>query len=483
MHAPPVQDILVEGTRIAALGPDLGARAGVGATVIDATGRMAIPGFVNAHYHSHDVLAKGLFEGQPLELWSLHSAPMGANRSREEVRLRTLLGALECLRSGITTVQDMINLVPLREDYVDTVLDAYAEAGIRVVCSLAVRDVPQVDTVPRLRERLPSDIQAVVGDRAADGRVQLDFIARQFERRPATSRLHWAISPSAPQRCTPELLKGVADLSSRLGLPVYTHVYESKWQALHARLTCGDFDGSYIAYLENAGLLNDRLTIVHGVWLTPEEIDRLAAGGAAVALNTVSNLKTQSGIAPIVTLRRAGVRLAMGCDNCSCSDVQNIFQAMKLFCLFSAVGDPTPGDEPAAEAVRVATEGGARTAGLGDRIGALRPGMKADLALIDLADPAFVPFNSAARQLVYSETGRGIETVIVDGRIVMRDRRIATIDEASLHREVAAAMPAFRRDYDAVAAGIRHALEPMRSAHADALAQDIGLDRFIRRER
>lgn len=478
-----MQDILVEGTRITALGPDLAAQAGPGVAVIDAAGRMAVPGFVNAHYHSHDVLAKGLIEGQPLELWSLHSAPMGANRSREEVRLRTLLGALECLRSGITTVQDMTNLAPLHEDYVDAVLDAYAEAGIRVVCSLAVRDVAPVDTAPYLRERLPPDVQALVGDRASDGRAQLDFIARQIDRRPAGGRLRWALSPSAPQRCTPALLQGIAQLAERRNLPVYTHVYESKWQALHARRNYRDSGGSYIQFLEDLGLLNERLTIVHGVWLSPEEIDRVAARGAAVALNTLSNLKTKSGIAPIVALRRAGVRLAMGCDNCSCSDVQNIFQAMKLYCLFSAVGDPTAGDEPAAEALRVATEGGARTAGLGSEIGALKPGMKADLVLIDLSDPAFVPFNSAVRQLVYSETGRGIETVIVDGRIVMRDRKITTVDEAALHRDVARAMPAFRKDYDAVVAGIRHALDHMRVVHTHALAQDVGLDRFIRRKR
>ena len=134
---------------------------------------------------------------------------------------------------------------------------------------------------------------------------------------------------------------------------------------------------------------------------------------------------------------QAGVRVALGCDNCSCGDCQSMFQAMKMFCLLAAVTDPNPTGVRAADAIRAATLGGAHAMDLDGEIGAIRAGMKADLVVVDLDDVAYQPLNSVARQLVFSETGRGVETTIVDGQIVMLERRIATIDEAALRDELA----------------------------------------------
>src|SRR3979411_379017 len=140
VHKPAIADILIEDDKILAIGANLTPDAVH--DVIDASGRLVVPGLINAHYHSHDVLCRGLFEELPLEMWLLYTLPMGGNRSREEVRARTLVGALECLRCGITTVQDMLGLTPLNADYTDVVLSAYREAGIRVVFSPMVADVP-----------------------------------------------------------------------------------------------------------------------------------------------------------------------------------------------------------------------------------------------------------------------------------------------------------------------------------------------------
>ena len=163
----------------------------------------------------------------------------------------------------------------------------------------------------------------------------------------------------------------------------------------------------------------------------------MAEADAGIVLNHLSNMKLKSGIAPVRDLIEAGVRLGLGCDNCSGSDVQSVFQAMKMFCLLAAVSEPEPGAPLAHEVLRHATLGNARTAGLQGRIGALKPGYKADLVLIDLNDAAYLPYNSAARQLVYTETGRGVESVIVDGRVVIKQRKVTTIDEDALRREVA----------------------------------------------
>jgi cytosine/adenosine deaminase-related metal-dependent hydrolase len=194
-------------------------------------------------------------------------------------------------------------------------------------------------------------------------------------------------------------------------------------------------------------------------------------------------MKLKSGIAPVCDLREAGVRLGLGCDNCSGSDVQSVFQAMKLFCLLAAVSEPEPGPALAHEVLRHATLGNARTAGLAGLLGAIKPGYKADLILIDLKDPAYLPYNSAARQLVYTETGRGVDMVLVDGKVVVKDRKVATIDEDALRAEVAELMKFFIPEYEAVVASRERALPYMREAHRQMWKPDVGMNRFVARTR
>jgi cytosine/adenosine deaminase-related metal-dependent hydrolase len=480
VHKPAVADILIEGSDIAAVGRDLKVEGAH--EVVDAAGRLVVPGLINAHYHSHDTLCRGLFEELPLEFWLLYTLPMGANRSKEEVRARTLVGALESLRCGITTVQDMLGLVPLDDASTDVVISAYREAGIRVVFSPMVWDVPPIAMV-RHKDSLPPDVQDMLGTTGRPIREQLDYLEHQFKRHPADGTLHWAIAPFAPQRCTPKMLEGCADLAHRHDLTVYTHVYETRGQVLIAREHFAPHGGSLINYLDSVGLLGPRLNIVHSVWISRPEMDRMAAADAGIVLNHLSNMKLKSGIAPVCDLRDSGVRLGLGCDNCSGSDVQSVFQAMKLFCLFAAVSEPEPGQGLAHEVLRHATLGNARTAGLQGQLGAIRVGYKADLILIDLKDVAYLPYNSAARQLVYTESGRGVESVIVDGRVVIKDRQVKTIDEDGLRREVADLMRHFMADYDAVVASRQRALPYMLDAHRRVWETEVGMNRFISRTR
>ena len=184
-------------------------------------------------------------------------------------------------------------------------------------------------------------------------------------------------------------------------------------------------------------------------------------------------------MAPIRTYLRKGLRPALGCDNCSCSDAQNMFQSMKLFAGLAAVSQPEPGPPTAADAIWSATIGGARTAGLEGQIGALQPGMAADLSIIDLTDPSFVPLNSVARQIVFTEAGRGVETVIVDGRVVIADRKVTTIDERALREEVADLMKVLRRDIEAVTKRTDAMLPYLMEAQRKTWQVDIGLNRYV----
>lgn len=479
VHKPRTADILIRGSEIVAVGQDLKAD---GAQILDARNHLVLPGLINAHYHSHDTLCRGLFEELPLEFWLLYTLPLGANRSKEELRARTLVGALESIRCGITCVQDMLGLVPLDDNSTDVVLKAYAEIGLRIVYSPMVWDVPPVAMIHN-RDSLPGDVQDMLGSVGRPVQDQIDYLSHQFNKHPAAGTLHWAVAPFAPQRCTPKMLQGCADLSHKHDLPVYTHVYETRGQRLIARDRFADHDGSLITYLERNGLLNSRLNIVHSVWIERKEMDTLAAADSGVVLNHLSNLKLKSGIAPVLDFREAGVRIGLGCDNCSGSDVQNIFQAMKMFCLIAAVSDPEPGSALAHEALRNATLGNARSAGLQGKVGAIKPGHKADLVFIDMNDVAYLPYNSAARQLVYTETGRGIESVMIDGRMVMDKRRVTTIDEDALRREVASLMKHFIRDYDEIVKTRARALPYMRTTHRQMWEQDAGVSRFIARTR
>jgi cytosine/adenosine deaminase-related metal-dependent hydrolase len=156
---------------------------------------------------------------------------------------------------------------------------------------------------------------------------------------------------------------------------------------------------------------------------------------------------------------------------------------MKMLCLLAAVSEPEPGPPLAHEVLRHATLGNARTAGLAGCLGAIKPGYKADLVLIDLKDTAYLPYNSAARQLVYTESGRGVDTVLVEGRIVVKDRRVTTIDEDALRLEVADLVRHFIADYDAIVKSRKRALPYMLDAHRKMWKPDIGVNRFIGRTR
>lgn len=493
VHRPAVRDVIVEGNRIASVSvPDELAdrkaeiaRAAEnkvpGARIIDGDGKLLIPGLVNAHYHSYDVLSKGRFEDMPFDVWALHSQPAyWGKRSKAEIRARTLLGAMECLRHGITTIQDMNSLVPQDEETLDVILSAYAEVGIRVVFSIAVRDIAALDIEPFLPPHMPPEVAAIVAGKPGDAAADLAFVEAQIKRLdPLPPRLHWALSPSGPQRCSTPLLEGIAELSERYKLPVFTHVYETRAQLAKARSHYPEHGGSLIGYLSNVGLLTTRTTLAHSIYITGEEIDDVARAGAGVVHNPLANLKLKNGVAPLLSLKRAGVNLALGCDNCSCSDCQNLFQAMKLFTLLAGGMDAEPSGILACDAIEAATVGGARALGLAGTIGDVRPGMIADLALIDLADLAYLPFNSAARQLVFSEIGRGVETVLVDGRVVLKNGRLTTVDESIFREEVADVMKTVDRDYERIAAQQKPAIPHLLEANRNLKNADLGVSRLV----
>jgi guanine deaminase len=473
-------DILVEDGII----KSVGAGPAAAERVVDAAGRMVLPGFASAHYHSHDVLLRGSFEPMPLEGWFMVAVPANyPKRSRAEIKARAMLGALECLHGGITTVQDMATLYPFDEDHVAATLEAYDEIGIRAVLALQVADTPGAKGIPFWEQVVPAELhKSLTGSvkPIASGAQILEIVERQIHLwRGKHARITWGLGPATPENCSTEFLQGIASLAKRLDCRVFTHVYESKSMALNARTHYAKHGGSLIRYLDEVGLLNERLTMAHGVWLQRDEIERVAAAHAHVVLNPLSNLKSKSGVAPIREYLEAGVAVGLGTDNCSCSDAQNMFQSMKMFCLLAAASHGSEGRPTAADALHAATHGSAAALGLAGSIGRIAPGFKADLTLLNLSDPALQPLNDPIRQLVYSESGRGVETVIVDGEVVIDQGRSCRIDEEALFETVARLMPGLRSDLAKVQERNRAIAPYLRKAHELTLREDVGINRFI----
>ena len=264
----------------------------------------------------------------------------------------------------------MISLVPQDEGVLDTILAAYAEVGIRVVFSIAVRDIAALGIAPFLPDDIPERAMAVIRGKPGDPRADLAFVERQLQRlRPLPQLLSWALSPSGPQGSSRTLLEGISDLATRYDLPIFTHVYETKAQTAKTRPLYAEQGGSMIRYMGEMELLGHRTTVHHGVWLLPEELEIMAAHGTGLAHNPISNLKLKSGVAPMRRVLECGINVPLGCDKCSCGDCQNMFQAMKMLCLLAAVTDANPTGVHLETAMRAATFGGCprRRAGGQDR--------------------------------------------------------------------------------------------------------------------
>ncbi|MCE7027136.1 amidohydrolase family protein [Jiella avicenniae] len=474
---PPQHDILIEAGRIAALGPEASARAAGRPEVerVPADGLMAIPGLVNAHYHSHDVLLRGLFEQMPLDVWGFYSFPANyTRRSGREVRLRTLLGAADCLANGITTIQDMVTVVGPDREHVGEILSAYGAIGTRVVLALQLGDRAAEEAVP-FWDELPESVRARLPGRldTAPTRAMIEELLDE----KAPPRLTWGLGPSAPQRSSDTLLEWTAKQAERHGLQVFTHLYEARSQAVLARRE----GGSLLSTLERFGLLSPHLTIAHGVWIDDDEIDRFGASGASLACNPMSNMKLLNGFAPVRRYADAGANLSLGCDNCSGNDAQSLFQSMKMFALYWGMQTAAGETGAAREAFRAATLGGAQALGLAGEIGALKPGYRADMVLIDLAAPCYRPLNSALRQLVYGETGTAIRSVMVEGEIVLQDGRLVGQSEAQLKADAEAARGASREEIAAIGRRNAEFVGDLLAAYERADAYPLPFDRFSMR--
>ena len=429
----------IEGKRIAALGAGDAPSPRPGETPIAGAGRLAMPGLINCHLHSHEHLQRGRFDNMPMEVWQHYVRPPGGLAlGPDGVYLRTMIGILEMLRTGSTCAVDDVNHFPgMNDAEIAAVFRAYEDAGLRAAVSVSMLDRRLIDGIPFVRDVFPPPLLERIAAQPAPDREEFLEVAERWARRTCDpdARVRFLVAPSAPSRCSDDFLVDLHGLAERYDLPYFTHLSETRIQIVTAEAFYGK--RSLTQHLHDLGLLTPHLGAFHGVWLDDADIRLLAEGGASIVHSPLSNLKLGSGIAPLRKMIDAGINLALGCDGCGSNDSLNSFVNMRLAGLLHKVTQPEPERwVGAAEALYMATAGGARALGLGDRLGCLAPGRLADLILIDLDAPEYLPLNDAARQVVFCETGANVETVIVDGEVVNAGGRPTKIDGAALGREI-----------------------------------------------
>lgn len=448
-------DVLIEGDRIAAVGTDIAATA-PDAEVIDGSDRIVMPGLINAHMHSNESFEPGAYDNLPLDLWLLESySPFGFPlRGEREHYLRTMVCAIRSIRSGVTTVQDDIVYPPSTADAVDSAMRAYRDAGLRAWVTVDMWDLPVVESLPFIGDIVPDDIRAELD--ALPGLSAGEF-ADLFRRHAEAwhghdGRLRVVLAPCGPQRCSTGLLRDIGRLSEEFDVPIHSHTLETRLQMVQAQEQHGK---SWVAFMDDLGLLGPRTTLVHGIWLSDADIGLMAERGCSVVHNPLSNLKLGSGVCPVRKLLDAGINVGIGTDGMTTSDTADLIEAIRLASLLHKLDEPDYGSWLSAEeAFDMATRGGARSGLMQDELGALEPGKRADVILLDARDWGFTPLTNPVQQLAFSANSGAVETVIVNGQVVMRDREILTIDETALRDEIREAADRFwREDVPAMRAG------------------------------
>lgn len=423
--------LLMDAGVIAALGEgDPPEHARAGAKPLDGRRRLAIPGLVNAHTHSQSATLAGFGDrmSHPAFMWRTLAGT--ANRTPQETALAVQLMAWWALTTGTTALLDHFPGQRFTAEDVEAVLSAWHATGLRAVVGLRFFDQGFSDILPQ--DIAPHADQGLLRPQPLDSLAAItgDAIARWHGR---DGRIGVFPAPSNPDRCSDDALRLCADLAERHDTGLHAHLLETATQARQAR---SRFGMGSLERLHVLGVLSDRWSFAHCVHLSGTEIALMASQGATAVLNPESNARLGVGTAPIPALRDAGVPLALATDGPGSNDNLSMHEAMRSAATLHRATVPDRAHWfSAGDAFRAATEGGARALRM-PRIGALAPGYAADIVLHDRAAPGWLPLNDAIAQLVFTETGATVRTVIVGGETLLDEGRPTRFDPAGLAEEI-----------------------------------------------
>ncbi len=390
-------DIAVRGNRIVEIGAGLVCQA---KRVIDARRKAVLPGFVDVHMH--ETLMRGFCEDMPLMEW-LEKICFPKDRAQQASHsyAGALMNQLEMIRAGITTFVDIWR---------------FPAEGARVAEQSGLRGIftPQIIEWP-----------AGAGETLENNRR---FVEEWRDRVPG--RIFTWFGPHATYSCSAELYREVVRLAERYGVGIHTHLAETRAEVQQINERYGK---SPVEWLDSLGVLGPHTLAAHCVWLTEKDIQILKQRDVAVAHNPTSNAKTAAGIAPVLELLAQGVRVGLATDSNLSNNRLDMFAEMKMAALLQRLKQDDAAALPSRQALRMATLGGARCVGLGDEIGSLEVGKKADLILVDLHQPHVWPLaggetGNLYSHLAYAASAADVVTTVVDGQVLMLDRQVLTLD-------------------------------------------------------
>ena len=415
--------VAIRGDSIVAVGPTAEiARAYRAEEEIDCTDTVIMPGLVNAHTHIPMTLMRGLNDDLRLDVWLGYLMPVEREFVTPEfVKLGARVACAEMIRSGVTSFADMFY-------YEEAIAEQVAEIGMRALLGQTILVFPAPD---------------------AETFEDALLLCRRFiEHWNGHPLIQPAVAPHAWYTATPELLLACADLARAFDVPLHTHVSETK---LEAENSVNQNHMSVVTWLEQHGILDTKLLAAHCVHIDEEDMFSLRRAGAGVAHCPSSNLKLASGIAPIPQMLKLGLNVGVGTDGTASNNDLDMVEETRLASFIAKVSTQDPTALPARQAVEIATIGGARAIHMGDVTGSLEPGKRADIAVLDMTgihnQPHFHNHPDAVySRIVYSSKSSDVAHVICNGRWLMRDRELLTVDEAAARRdaiEVAKAIDAF----------------------------------------
>jgi 5-methylthioadenosine/S-adenosylhomocysteine deaminase len=446
-----------------------------GLPVIGSGNEIMLPGFVNAHHHVGLTPVQLGSPDMPLELWWVTRMVF----RDVDLYLDTLYSAFEMIASGITTVQHLHGWIPGTLDEVlaksNQVLKAYEDIGMRASYSHTVRNQNRLmyQSDDALIASLPGELQAPMSKWFGRFKTGLsdymDLFAQLHASHNAKRRLKIQLAPANLHWCTDAALTAFADVSKKYDVPIHMHLVETAYQKAYAKKRGG---GSALDYLERFDLLNSRLTLGHGTWLSERDIDRVADAGICICHNCSSNFRLRSGIAPLNRFEARGITTGIGLDEAGINDDRDMLQEMRLVLRAHRVPGMVDTDVPTtAQVFRMATSGGARTTPFGDGIGSLEIGQAADLVLVDWDQIAWpyldqeTPLIDAVIQRAKTE---GVKLTMCDGEILYRDGEFTRIDRGEtlkrLHDELQKPLTAAELERRGLSAAI---LPHIRAFYAD----------------
>ena len=376
--------------------------------VIDCRNSFTTPGFVNAHTHAAMTLFRSYADDMALLDWLQQKIwPAEAKLVAEDVYWGTQLAIAEMLASGTTAFADMYF-------FMDQVAKACQETGMRASLSrgLIEADGPQQDQRFEENEQLFVDYHG-----AADGRITV------------------MLGPHAPYTCPPVCMKKVVAMAQRLGAEIHVHLAETQWEVDQSMKKYGK---SPVAVLNELGVFERGTLAAHCVWVSPEDIEILAAKKVRVVHNPASNMKLASGAAPVAAMLAAGVTVALGTDGATSNNNLDMLEEVRMASFLQKLNRMDPTVLPTRQVLALATQGGAAALGQADSLGKIAPGYKADLAIFDMSAPHWCPQHDLASMLAYAANAADVSHTLVDGRVLYRKGEFTTLDIEKVKAEAGA---------------------------------------------